>query len=402
MYKNLEQAVTVFADRIALGFDGDVSFRSLINAAQELRRVRPARDKIVVSFENIHQFVTELLAFDGHVAHLLLLPDGVNAEEALRRIDIDKQSANPQETKWWFASSGTTGIPSWNAHTLQQLSRAVVTGEVQNDLCWGLLYQATRFAGIQVVLQSLLSGAKLVDAVNANPQTSLDIMLTNGVDAISATPSIYRRLMMAEGIDSLHPKFVSLGGEIAEQSLLDQVTGLFPKAKVSHIFAASELGVGFAVSDGQAGFPLTWLNNAKRFPMLSIDSDDCLLLKVNAEQEYVNTGDKVAVKEGRVYFQGRSSGLINVGGNKVYPEYIEDVLHQSPLVLHARVYPKSNPIMGQLVAADIVCTEKDPKLAQQHILEHCNRSLQRYQIPMFFRWLDSIDIALTGKVKRNE
>ncbi|MGY5449749.1 AMP-binding protein [Agarivorans sp. MS3-6] len=402
MWVNLEQAISGFTDKVALSVEQDVSFHSLISSARVLRKTNSGRHYAIVRFKNILQFVTELLAFDGYVEHLVLLPDGVDTDEVLRRIDADIKGDNWEKTSWWFASSGTTGIPSWNPHTSQQLCRAVVTGELQACLCWGLLYQATRFAGIQVILQSLLSGAKLVDAVSVNPQTSLNIMLSNGVNALSATPSIYRRLMMAKGIECLQPQFVSIGGEIAEQTLLDQINSLFPKAKVSHIFAASELGVGFAVSDGLAGFPLSWLNNSKRFPMLSIDSDDCLLLKVTVEKDYINTGDKVTVKEGRVYFQGRSSGLINVGGNKVYPEYIESVLHQCPQVLHARVYPKSNPIMGQLVAADIVSTEKDPKLAQKQILEHCNRILQRYQIPMFFRWLDSIDVALTGKVKRNE
>ena len=46
--------------------------------------------------------------------------------------------------------------------------------------------------------------------------------------------------------------------------------------------------------------------------------------------------------------------MINVGGDKVHPEEVERAVLSHPGVRLVRVYAKSNPITGALVAADIV------------------------------------------------
>ena len=54
----------------------------------------------------------------------------------------------------------------------------------------------------------------------------------------------------------------TLGGEIVDDRILSAITALFPKARIVHIYASTEAGVGFSVSDNRSGFPLNYLKNS--------------------------------------------------------------------------------------------------------------------------------------------
>ena len=59
-------------------------------------------------------------------------------------------------------------------------------------------------------------------------------------------------------------------------------------------------------------------------------------------------------RDDRYYFLGRRSGVINVGGLKVYPEEVEAAINRHPAVRMSMVRSQRSPITGSLVAADVV------------------------------------------------
>src|SRR5207244_8664774 len=50
------------------------------------------------------------------------------------------------------------------------------------------------------------------------------------------------------------------------------------------------------------------------------------------DEGFVDTGDMVERRGDRYYFLGRRSGVINVGGLKVYPEEVEAAINRHPAV----------------------------------------------------------------------
>ena len=100
-----------------------------------------------------------------------------------------------------------------------------------------------------------------------------------------------------------------------------------------------------------------------------------------SKEGWVDTGDSVEIKEDRVLFRGREDGVINVGGDKVYPEEIENVLLKHPIVAAAKVYAKSSPITGSLVAADVtlVNSETDEKEARKVLQAYSSKVLDRHK-----------------------
>ena len=66
------------------------------------------------------------------------------------------------------------------------------------------------------------------------------------------------------------------------------------------------------------------------------------------------TGDLVERVGDRCFFVGRRDDLINVGGNKVQPVRVEQVIQEIPGVRDVRVFARSSSLVGQMVACEYV------------------------------------------------
>lgn len=380
------------------------------------------------------EFVRALIALDGYAEQILLLPPSLDAatvdslnslahtthtlspgEKRCRQISsVDAAHSEHLPTNWVLATSGTTGTPKLIEHQLATLTRTVrADTERGAQFVWGLLYDPNRFAGLQVVLQALLSGSALVIPDSIQFDAQLDAVLANPVNALSVTPTLWRKLMMDGRITKLPLRQLTLGGEIADQVILDALKRAFPLARIVHIYASTEAGTGFAVKDGRAGFPAVWLDNTHQTPSLRINADHHLLIKPTllpkgAEivarldgEGYLDTQDLVRVENERAYFMGRASGAINVGGNKVNPEWVESYLRSLDGVTDARVFAKKSSMMGQLVAAEIVLAEDvDKKVMRLHITQSCKKNLESWEVPALISFNKELEENAAGKRER--
>ncbi|MEK8106867.1 hypothetical protein NKG94_20210 [Micromonospora sp. M12] len=82
------------------------------------------------------------------------------------------------------------------------------------------------------------------------------------VDAASGTPTFWRRTLYrdADALARVPLRQITLGGEPVDQAILDQLREVFPSARISWIYASSEVGASIVVHDGRAGFPVDWLD----------------------------------------------------------------------------------------------------------------------------------------------
>ena len=156
-------------------------------------------------------------------------------------------------------SSGTTGTPKRLRHELSRL-RGRLRGIAEEGARWLLTYDPGAFAGLQVMLTAAAAGALLVAAPNGNGGGGTGTIAAlaqaarqHAVTHISGTPSFWRAFLMALGDLELPLAAVTLGGEAADQPLLDRLAERFPRARLRHIYASTEAGALFAVADGRAG-----------------------------------------------------------------------------------------------------------------------------------------------------
>lgn len=392
-----------------------LSIAEVVTRALALRTAHADWEGQVRVFHSLSplDFLVELVAWDGFCRRLILLPSSLNPEKAMQQAADVPQFTDSKSTQWLLATSGTSGEPKLIAHTLASLSQSLKR-DPQAGTCfrWGLVYDPSRFAGLQVVLQAFFSGAELVITPLNDYDEQVRSLVANRISALSATPTLWRKFAMDGRLRDCPLRQITLGGEIVDQKLLDHLRQSFPEARITHIYASTEAGVGFAVTDGRAGFPLAFVTEGVGRTRLRVDARGHLWLRpplspagnstwATDEEGYIDSGDRVEIHGDRISFLGRSNGVINVGGNKVHPEKIEEVLRELSQILEVRVAGKKNPLTGELVVADVVPKEMpgDETLRRQ-ILVHCRHHLENWQIPALVRFVPHIDVSGTGKVNR--
>jgi acyl-CoA synthetase (AMP-forming)/AMP-acid ligase II len=101
---------------------------------------------------------------------------------------------------------------------------------------------------------------------------------------------------------------------------------------------------------------------------------------------WFNTNDAVEVDGDYVRILGRKSDIINVGGEKVYPAEVENVIQELEAVAEATVYGEKNAITGNIVCADITTSAPLDSMQQKELIaqvkQHCREKLQKYKVPL--------------------
>lgn len=388
-----------------------------------------AAKSIALCLTSVSALAKCILLFDGVCSKITLMPREVNADVLQKLLaDCGAQSVISDyltpatcpvplfsfseyigalplaeyDTEWLLPTSGTTGTPKLIPHSISSLSRTIkFDGGKGSSLCWGTLYDIGRFAGLQVYLQALLGGSSLAlpDAADLSLPGLLTALHNSGVNALSATPTMWQKILMTDSSEYLNLKQITLGGEIVRQRVLDALAARFPHARITHIYASTEFGVGFSVTDGREGFPIEWLCGDRAICRIDAVNGELLLRKGD---EWFATGDLVAEYGDRILFQGRINGSINVGGNKVMPEEVERILLQYPGVLVASVSAQKSSFMGNLVQAEIVahCEGKTDEF-RKGLIAYCRQHLESYKVPAFIKLVDDVSTSSSGKIIRN-
>ncbi|WP_201577790.1 ANL family adenylate-forming protein [Psychrobacter immobilis] len=398
-----------------------------------------AGKRIIIEMSNQTDALIWMIALDKLAKSVFLVPESLKSSKDYPQlkevfnpdvivndndlsIELDKFSEkfenNDSDTSWVIATSGTTGTPKLIEHTTLSLTKTCKKNtERGNEFIWGLVFDPFRFAGLQVVLQALSSGSTLVFSNKIyDVSEQVVFMQRNSVNSLSATPTYWRRLLMSGALSKaiLNLRQITLGGEAADEPTLRGLRKVFPDARISHIYASTEAGVGFTVKDGLAGFPVNYLESGFGNVSLAISGQNTLLINpgkyipsdrtgkvVMSQDGYIDTGDIVKVEGDRIYFMGRDSGTINVGGNKVMPEEVESVIRQLDEIEEVVVKPKSSGMMGQLVSAEIILKHGvEKKTFRVKLMDHCRQNLESYKVPALLRFIDDVNINSTGKINR--
>src|SRR5580692_9228405 len=382
-----------------------------------------------------------LLELDGVARRLVLCTPDLTPEQlagvratAEADITLDSVAARPapkplqrrttENTEWILLTSGTTGAPKLVVHSFDSLAGALPRHPASNKpMVWSTFYDIRRYGGLQIYLRAVLSGSPLVLSSAGEPiREFLTRAGAAGVTHISGTPSHWRRALMSGDTALMSPEYVRLSGEVADQTVLDNLRAAYPQARIAHAFASTEAGVAFDVNDGLAGFPQSLIGDAASAIAMKVQ-DGTLWIRsrrnaarylghaqapIIGDEGYVDTGDLVELTDGRYYFRGRKGGVINVGGLKVYPEEVESVINADPRVRMSLVRARRNPIMGAVVVADVVLNDQNETARAERaaedikneLLQACRRALPAHKVPAMLRLVPALELTAAGKLVR--
>lgn len=299
-------------------------------------------------------------------------------------------------------TTGTTGVPKAVLYAWERLLAQVPLASSSQARRWGLLYPLNHFAGLQVLLHTIKNGLSLAIPKTRQFDDVLECLIKYKVDSVSATPTFWRVFTGKLDVTAaarLRLRQITLGGEPVTADILTRLRDLFPEARVTQVFATTEVGSCFAVSDGLPGFPPEFLEKPIGNVQLMIQEGQLYVRTLLgmagyvdgspapvAKGDWIATGDIVEIRGGRVHFLGRNGEVINVGGVKVYPPTVEEQIRTVKGVRDVRVYGKANPVTGQIVAADLeLFGEVAPEVALAEIRQVCRSTLNRYEQPRELR-----------------
>ena len=263
-----------------------------------------------------------------------------------------------------------------------------------------LMFTFDHLGGINTLMTSLIyKDALAICLKKRDPVTVCKIIEKTKSQLLPTTPTFLNILLLSKRyeINNLKSlKLITFGAEFMPQELLKKLKKQFPKITFKQTYGLSEIGVmrtkaknkdSLAIKIGGEDYKIKVVNS-----MLYIKSRTNMVGYLNAPQPFdkngwINTEDKV-VDEGNGYLRilGRKSEIINVGGEKVYPQEIEDTLLKCKGIADSRVYKDRHEILGEYVVAEIVFKNLFNKKSKNsnYLKKFCERNLPKYKIPSKF------------------
>jgi acyl-CoA synthetase (AMP-forming)/AMP-acid ligase II len=114
-------------------------------------------------------------------------------------------------------------------------------------------------------------------------------------------------------------------------------------------------------------------------------------------QRWVVPGDFATIEEdGRITFLGRGSKCINTGGEKVFPEEVEEALKAHTQIIDALVVAVPDPRFGSKVAA-VFNTRDNKQLSIEEVQQHCRKHIAGYKVPRQITITETVSRMPSGK-----
>jgi len=301
-------------------------------------------------------------------------------------------------------TSGTTGLPKKVSHSLDSITRFIKKNIRHTNDIWGFAYNPTHMAGLQVFFQALLNMNTMVRLFGLKRDVILSCIQEYNITNISATPTFYRLLLPSDRVCNSISRITS-GGEKFDEYTLNQLATMFPKAKITNIYASTEAGSLFASSDNN------FTINEALIDLVKVDSGQLFLHRslmgklegITFDGDWYDTGDLVDVIEDyplTLRFISRKNDIINVGGYKVNPSEVEDAIRKMKGIKDVFVYGKKNSLLGNIVCCDVVIENDD--ITEPKLREYLKTLLQEFKIPRIVKFVDDLQKTRTGKISRGK
>jgi len=121
--------------------------------------------------------------------------------------------------------------------------------------------------------------------------------------------------------------------------------------------------------------------------------------KENLVDGWLKTGDLGRIDNGYLYILGRVDDLINISGEKVYPQEIERVVKVLTGIDDVIAVPMKHEVFGEVVKL-FVKKSMESNISKTDILTHCIKNLERFKVPAKIEFVEDFPRTDYGKIKR--
>lgn len=289
-------------------------------------------------------------------------------------------------------SSGSSGAAKGIVHDARRLLEKFKTPRQAKRMIAFLSFD--HIGGINTLLHVLANGGTVVTVADRQPATVCAAIERHGVRILPTSPTFLNLLLLSGVLDSCPLaglETITYGTEVMPEATLARLHARLPHVRLQQTYGMSEVGILRAKSESSESL---WVRlggegveTRVRDGMLEIRSQSAMVGYLNApspftDDGWLKTGDVVDERDGLFRIHGRRSEQINVGGEKVFPAEIEDVLLQLDGVVDVAVHGEPHAILGHIVVATVQLAGDEPVAAlRKRVVAFCKPRLAAYKIP---------------------
>jgi long-chain acyl-CoA synthetase len=292
-------------------------------------------------------------------------------------------------------TSGSTGKPKGILQDCERVMKKFVSKRKGWRTILFLMFD--HFGGINTMFSAFAYGGVAVCVSDRSAEEVSKMIVRSKATLLPASPT-FLNLLIISGIhrqfDLSSIELITYGTEVMSEILLQKIGDIFPKAKLKQTYGLSELGVlrskslsndSSWVKIGGKGFEIKVING-----ILWVKSEAAMVDYLNApspydEEGWMCTGDQVEINGDYFKILGRKSEMINVGGQKVFPQEVEAVLAIADNITDVTVFGVAHPLMGQLIHAKVSLMKSETRRdLSERLRKFCQKRLTKYKIPVRF------------------
>ncbi len=288
-------------------------------------------------------------------------------------------------------SSGSSGNNKAVVHDAARLLNKFATPRRATVTIPFMLFD--HIGGVNTVLHILSSGGTAVITPQRDPATVCALVAAHKVEVLPTTPTFINLMLLGDfsRYDLTSLKVLAYGAERMPEASLKRLQTALPDVQLIQNYGLSEVGIMRSQSESSGSL---WVKlggdgfeTRVRDGHLEVKAQTAMLGYLNApspftEDGWLMTGDLVETKGEYVRILGRSSDIIIIGGEKVYPAEIEDVIADMADVIEVVVSAESNAITGQIVKAEVRLSTGEKRSAfRKRMAAFLANKLAPYKVP---------------------
>jgi len=292
-------------------------------------------------------------------------------------------------------STGTTGRPKAILHDLSLFLQRFETPRPTLRTLNFLLFD--HIGGINTLLHTLYNKGVVVAIQSRTVAEVLRTCAQHQVEVLPTTPTFLRLMLLSGMVPEQVPRSLQLmtyGTERMDQPTLDALCALLPWMDFRQTFGMSELGIVRVKSEdrsslwmkiGGEGVETRVVNQ-----VLQIRSASRMLGYLNADSPFDDEGwydtkDVVEQRGDWIKVVGRTTEVINVGGQKFMASEVERVALMFPGVSLVRAEGRNNPITGQHVELTVQ-PQPDSLVPKADLEQFLREKLPAHMVPRRLRF----------------
>ena len=380
-------------------------------------QISSAKPKLVLSSENHFSKIAEI---ESKIIEKLRFSE-------VKKISSNDRKPQPSDYAYLIYTSGTTsspkGVPITHSNCVFTTTNIVRTLQYSQDDIDVLPLPLSHSFGLGCLHTSFYVGSTLIIHKTTEIPQILDSIKNHHASTLAAIPSTLSKIVSNSFSDSSNIlsnlRLIITNSTFLPPETTKKLKKILKNGKVATYYGLTEASRStFMIFDGDDniesvgkpsdGISLKLVSNNDKSSIGEIWIKGKNVIERYWNEEYkenftdgwLKTGDLGRIDDdGYLYILGRVDDLINISGEKVYPQEIERVVKVLTGIDDVIAVPMKHEVFGEVVKL-FVKKSVESNISKTDILTHCIKNLERFKVPAKIEFVEDFPRTDYGKIKR--